>query len=170
MEHTNEFLRGMFSAYMGCEVEYKMVTFQNIGLSFKGLFFDSRHLGGGIAEKPFKHCKPILTPISKISDEDAVEVAKIIYGDEFYKYTWEMSRHNSPNFVCLNNIDDDDYSIIFTVGKDYKHSICIEAFMPNNQHTTMFYVVDYLRSKKYDCGYLHISSLIEAGLAVKAPR
>jgi hypothetical protein len=31
-------------------------------------------------------------------------------------------------------------------------------------------IIDYLRKKKYDCGYLHINFLIEAGLAVKATK
>jgi hypothetical protein len=114
----------------------------------------------------FDQCQLILTPLSAISDEDALEVARIIYNKEFPTSAWKLNRNNYPDFVAFENKDDDDYSIFFSSATEDPRDPCIEAFMPNNQHTTMFVVADYLRSKNYDLGHLEIKSLIEAGVAV----
>jgi hypothetical protein len=148
MEYTNEFLMGMFAAYMGCEVQSKTSgkTYKTIGIRYKESCFiictgytaskDELHLYP-------KNLMPILTPLSEISDDDAVEVAKICNGNETEK-----------QFIL-------DFSI---VKKGYQIGAPQKGILFTRE------VVDYLRSKKYDCGYLHISSLIEAGLAVKATK
>jgi hypothetical protein len=157
MEYTNEFLMGMFAAYMGCEVQSKISgkTYKTIGIRYKESCFiictgytaskDELHLYP-------KNLIPILTPLSEISDDDAVEVAKIM----------KIPQHERAKlFGC----DENNY---YTIGRHIRKEI-IETCLVD-----VFYlqgaVIDYLRSKKYDCGYLHISSLITAGLAVKATK
>lgn len=88
-------------------------------------------------------CQLILFPLSKISDEDAVEVAKIMgvidsdCGVDDYEY-W-------GNYVKKSYINE---------GKQHR------SFIVSVE------VIDYLRSRSYDCGHGDIKSLIEAGMAV----
>lgn len=104
-----------------------------------------------IDTKYLADCRLILTPISAISDEDAVVVAKII------------NAHH-PHSECLKF----DYSLV-------KLGYQVEA----NYSSSLFNydVTDYLRSDKrpdgtpkpvYDLGYMGIRSLIDAGIAISS--
>jgi hypothetical protein len=152
MEHTNEFLQGMFAAYMGCEVMLDNGQVKKI----EGVGRGRVDLPSGISSmnltRKFTDVKPILTPLSEITYEDAVEVAKIM----------KIPQHERAKlFGC----DENNY---YTIGRHIRKEI-IETCSDDG-----FYlqgaVIDYLRSKKYDCGYLNINFLIEAGLAVKATK
>jgi len=83
----------------------------------------------------YEHCQLILTPLSKISDEHAVEVCKLLYNNP--------SLHNAERG-----------RIVATTG---------------DWHSTRkgVAIIDYLRSKGYDCGHGNIPSLISAGIAVE---
>ena len=113
----------------------------------------------------------LLTPLSKISDEDAVEVAKILIPQCFLntKKGWQVSRNytttgypyikiHHPKKVysvqidcTLVNFDIDDMEDRVTASCDAKPVA----------------LTDYLRSKGYDCGHGSIPSLIAAGVAVE---
>lgn len=87
----------------------------------------------------------ILTPISELSHEDATELAKILGWD--YNNEPDSDAHYDLEGLrddIANNGDD-----VFDVG-----------------FTKCQIVLDYLRSKGYDCGYGEIPSLIEAGIAI----
>lgn len=83
------------------------------------------------------NCRLILTPLSAISDEDAVEVAKMV---------------NALDIV--SNLE-----YMTKVGK---------AYIKRNITTFPFFIIDYLRSRNYDLGYMHIRSLIDAGIAISS--
>jgi hypothetical protein len=152
MEHTNEFLQGMFAAYMGCEVlntdEGKNLKMIGLSGSFISVYeppYPFCESESDEYEWMYSECRLILTPLSEISNDDAVEVAKI------FKY--QVSEHDKLKFLGLELVD----SLV-------KYEL--DGFMLRD----ILAIIDYLRSKHYDCGYLQISSLIEAGLAVKATK
>jgi hypothetical protein len=162
MEHTKEFLIGMFAAYMGCEVEYKDVDGKKIvakltGVSVsEGLETTYKRKRGNVSGDylSFKpngnhntdalHTKPILTPLSKITDDDAVEVAKIA-----------QCRYQAIESIIIAGRE------LVTIYINRQTNVSALSWCQ---------IIDFLRSKHYDCGYLHISSLIKAGLAVKATK
>lgn len=78
MEHTTQFLKGMFTAYMGCEVKSKLSgrLYSTVGISFDGNCLIQCRINDLVHLYP-KDLQPILAPLSEITDEDAVEVARI---------------------------------------------------------------------------------------------
>jgi hypothetical protein len=82
MEHTTQFLQGMFAAYIGCEVMLDNGQVKKI----EGVGRGRVDLPSGISSmnltRKFTEVKPILTPLSEITDEDVVEVAKIMLKKE----------------------------------------------------------------------------------------
>lgn len=166
MAHTNEFLRGMFAAYMGCEVQYldinnkKIVatltgvsvndgletTYKRRRKSITGDYVSGDYLSfkpNGNHNTDALHCKPILTPLSEITDEDAVEVAKMYYDKDIHHTI------GSGKNLIMHIIHPDVSNILV-----YSYSL--------------IYILDYLRSRHYDCGYMHIPSLIAADLAISS--
>lgn len=119
-----------------------------------------------------RDCKLILKPLSSISDEDAIEVAKILLPNYFANMQkgWLVSRDyavtgypyikvHHPKKVSsvqidpkLVNFDIDGMEDRETGSHDMKPAATI----------------DYLRSKSYDCGYGSIPSLITAQIAISA--
>lgn len=148
MEHTNEFLQGMFAAYMGCEVvnidDGKHLKMIGVSGSFISVYeppYPFCESEGDEYEWMYSECKPILTPLSEITDVDAVEVANI------FKYQ-------------VNEIDK-----LIILGKELIEALTryeLDGF----QLSDVLAIMDFLRSKHYDCGYMHIPSLITAGLAI----
>jgi len=93
---------------------------------------------------PIEEYQLILKPLSSISDEDAIEVAKIHFGSSF------------PEKVLPN-----DYSFVISVGKRLSNNI-------NNtliNGLTWLEITDYLRSKSYLLPYMGID-LLSAGIAI----
>jgi len=164
MTHTNEFLRGMFAAYMGCEVMYTNISDYSKRIKLFG-FYDTLLICGvyqtqvhnsnyNLETVDITRCKPILTPLSEVKDDDAVEVGRTVSG-------------NNPEF------DDTQNAVI---GKMVAFALAYGAGVdfPINY---VLHCIDYLRSPfrqdgtpkpVYDCGYMHIPSLITAGLAISS--
>jgi len=90
---------------------------------------------GSCGDYTITECQLILTPLDKISDEDAVEVCKFLYSNP--------ALHNPERGKS-----------VATVGDWHSTRKGVE-------------VIDYLRSKGYDCGHGSIPSLIAAGVAVE---
>jgi hypothetical protein len=142
MEYTNEFLQRMYAAYMGCEVITNegistVHSISRIGCHTHSDVRHSRHYA-------FDEMKPILTPLSEISDDDAIEVAKIA-----------QCRYQAIESIIIAGRE------LVTIYINRQTNVSALSWCQ---------IIDFLRSKHYDCGYLHISSLIEAGLAVKATK
>ena len=135
---------GMFAAYIGCECE---ITEAQDGITAKtkakisGVVSERVHFAGAGLFVHFSKLKPILTPLSEITDEDAVEVAKIA-----------RCRYKSIESIIV-------------AGREL-----VTIYLDRSSNVSAIYwvnIIDYLRSKHYDCGYMHIPSLITAGLAIK---
>lgn len=145
MTHTNEFLRGMFAAYMGCECEITE-TQDNITTKTKakslGVLSERLHFAGVGLFVHFSKLKPILTPLSEITDEDAVEVAKICE----HSHTIDAGKRIVSNIMYYSPIN--HLHIV-----DYLRSP---------------YRLDGIPKPVYDLGYMHIPSLIAADLAISS--
>jgi hypothetical protein len=188
MEHTNEFLMGMFAAYMGCEVkDTRQNRIGNVNSINKTRVW-YEYMNNNVVKSPIQNfafygeIKPILTPLSEITDEDAVEVAKIMLKKEDNWIPVRIERNEAYIEVVTKEepdildeeatitmlvrfwIQDNKIAWVWEYQRDNKVGID-DRRVPNIQH-----IIDYLRKKKYDCGYLHISSLIKAGLAVKSTK
>lgn len=142
MEHTTQFLKGMFTAYMGCEVKSKLSgrLYSTVGISFDGNCLIQCRINDLVHLYP-KDLQPILAPLSEITDEDAVEVARIA-----------RCRYQSIESIIV-------------AGKEL-----VTIYLYRSSNVSAIYwvnIIDYLRSKHYDLGYMHIASLITAGLAIK---
>lgn len=166
MNYTNEFLARVYGAYMGCDVEYQGrdgrpdkyfidTTKDDYNFQFRLSGFKGQDVFGDIilntgelisdeAEADVKDCKLLLTLLSEITDEDAIEVASRQYDD--------AARFDRDYLVYEGRL-------IVNEGTGEYHK----------QHLLHCYkdMVDYLRSKGYDCGYGEIPSLIDAGIAIK---
>jgi len=148
MEHTNEFLMGIFAAYMGCEVmntdDGKHLKMIGVSGSFISVYeppYPFCESEGDEYEWMYSECKPILTPLDEITDEDAVEVAKIA-----------RCRYQSIESIIAAGKE------LVTIYLDRSSNVSAISWVN---------IIDYLRFKKYDCGYMHLPSLITADLAIK---
>ena len=90
-----------------------------------------------------KDCKLILISLDNISDEDCLNVAKIAYKAKFEQSVY------------------DGKIIIF----DIKNNRPVKNLRIHS--TTLIAIIDYLRSRSYDCGCGTIRSLIDAGIAIE---
>lgn len=82
-ELTNEQIARIFAMYLGCELKYEdnshTTTLESVSTS--GLLGDENRDESGEGWYDASDCKLLLTPLSAISDEDAIEAAKIIRGE-----------------------------------------------------------------------------------------
>lgn len=92
--------------------------------------------------------KLILTPLDKISDDDAVDVAKILDYPQN-----EINDSQVLTDTIVEHLED-----VFN-----GNSATYSDYVSGN---TFIVLIDYLRSKSYDCGHGSIPNLIAAGVAV----
>lgn len=115
------------------------------------------------------NCQLILTPLSEISDEDAKHILSIVYEVNYKSFGMDVPFHSVKK---LNT------SLRIYLNKDLKTGIEMHYLSPASiwqfggsmspcTGDEAVQIVDYLRSRGYDCGYGHIKSLINSGLAVK---
>ena len=143
-EITNEFRAACFAAYWGANtisapygaqpkrmLQGKISATNTIFIDIKYPEWQSQH------PIILSDCKLILTPLSEISDEDAIEVAKM-----------NFHGHTEYPQIDLGRA---------LVRKLNKHIYCENPIQ----------IIDFLRSRSYDCGFRHIPSLIDAGIAIK---
>lgn len=93
---------------------------------------------------PYDQCRLILTPLSHITDEDEIQVGRI-------------ARPEIKDVHHLRNIGTNIIADIIN-----GHSL-LEIGFVSIQH-----IIDYLRSRNYDLGYMGIRSLIDAGIAISS--
>lgn len=124
-------------------------------------------------------CQLILTPLSKITDEHAIEVALICKRDYHrhfvvsdIKSQYSETTEKGYNILWITF---DSLSTNIAGHSDInKHKIGISSWgsvshyfdgelSPVNMSRE---IIDYLRSKSYDCGHGSIPSLIAAGIAI----
>jgi hypothetical protein len=162
------------AAYWGCEIHTKGETYKMHGMP---ALFGEIHLSfapRGNEALEVEQCQLVLTPLSAISDEDAIEVAKIIDANNLCgsgKISYEFKRVQAFNYDKGENEPVPTVQRLNTKGDSI--GLLIVDF--SAQHMEERKVIDYLRSSVrpdgtpkpiYDCGYLDIPSLIESGIAV----
>lgn len=161
MAHSNEFLAIVFSAYWGAEVFYNGTAREVFGVNANGLSLFTETDEFEYAE--CGNCQLLLTPLSDISDEDAIEVAKI--EDKNIKYRHRGKAIEITNYFFIkSNLED---KVFIGIDRFYKEYYFGYSPLPLSASLYTVEQTDYLRSKSYDCGYAEIPSLITAGIAVK---
>jgi len=182
-------LSAMFAAYKGASVlpitnsgtEEKVFAIHGV-VEWADCYslWDSSETGW---RSTFRSFKLLLTPLSKISDADAIEVAKLAtnrklphYGvDEFYIT-------KNENSISIVFVDDQDIIINIDFGGDvlvYNDGLPLGEPFIEKRHSNQSAIIDYFRSATrldgtvkpvYDLGYMNIKSLIEAGYAIDATK
>ena len=137
---TNEIKAKILFQYIGADCEYKWDREPDILLLGKltlkileSMYYD---------DKIITHCCVKLKPLSQISDEDAIEVAKYRYKD--------------PKYMTFLNIGKSIIRDYLNRGlADNNGMFCLELFE-----------IDYLRSKGYALSYLYysIDDLVKLGV------
>lgn len=159
---TEQQWQGMFAAYWGSNCQYRFIFQDKIKyeLQREVNYLCLKRMKGDSLYSDFKL---LLTPLSAITNEDAIEVAKILSKDRF---------NTNPSYIpVIERKQDRIY--IWTGG----YGVCVImhtreinwGIVPDKitaSISSLLEAYDYLRSKGYDCGYLHIPSLIAAGYAV----
>ncbi len=148
-------------AYLGCQFRYsgsigKIRTMGGVARTLNLIDYDTQetfHTG---------RCQLILTPLSEITDEDAIDVAKLLC-NAYYGIT--------ANQTQIEKVK--DRVKVFTGGRgvcSIWNNGAIGWFNSENEQTEsplqLREAYDFLRSRSYDCGYGKISSLIAAGIAI----
>lgn len=121
----------------------KYLWYSKSDFAFSAMSVVGKTVTIGGMQVSLEYCQLMLTPISEMSDEHAIEVAKIFDPELLPE---EMARVGR----------------FFANRKDY----CFGDMDYNRTQQ----IIDYLRSVGYDCGYGSIPSLIEAGIAIKAEK
>ena len=137
-------LLNIFSAYSTSLVKATEFTARQIGISFETKELVLRATGGVITDAfihPIKKAKLILTPISKMTEADGAEIAKMFDGTKTVV--------DSDSFIQI--VDKDGMVPFYWIAGG---SIPIK-------------LTDKLRELGYDCGYGEIKSLIKAGIAIE---
>lgn len=130
------------AAYFGCQVTDGYFTGTMIEIRNDTVTLQKNGATAGLS---ISECQLILTPPSKITDKDAIDVARIYFGESFLAETNGLEL----KFLLRNGKK---------LSQNIKYNFLVGC--------TWIQLTDYLRSKYYDCGYGSISSLIEAGIAV----
>lgn len=141
MTHNNEFLVRCFAAYWGASIELDHYPEGRTTLTHRvALMYKNEYLFG-------RNPQLLLSPLSEISDEDAIEVMRLL------GYT-ENSMDETSRDMLYEHLE----NIFSENDGNYADPVSGNTFTQ---------IIDYLRSKSYDCGYTHIPSLIKAGIAKK---
>lgn len=142
------------AAYPNVLIKTKEFISRQVGLGYENDLLVLRATGGVIADafiSPVSDCQLILFPLSEISDEDAIEVAKIV----------NVSQRNAQQFI---GCDKNNYA---SIGKYLVSELHTNFYDFIVRPFVIIQVYDYLRSRSFDMGFGSIPSLITAGLAVK---
>lgn len=153
-EISNELRARVFALHLGCGYTYEneFGRYKNV-VDWKLL--QKIQTGYGIDPQL------LLTPLSEISDADAIEVAKIVMPVASGDYLFVVMRMDDKVIVRFNeNVD----VAIFYDGNIVIASVHDEEYMPAFNIPN---AVDLLRSKEYALPAYGIPDLFEAGIAVR---
>lgn len=121
-------------AYIGAQVEWTNKKWDIYSYGKDGVQINALVV-------PYDQCRLILTPLSAISDEDAVGLAEIFGYDPVGKIVKCVMRYNQ-------------------IELHFEHVVYRIAITQP--------IIDYLRLRNYDLGYMGIRSLIDAGIAISS--
>ncbi len=159
-ELTNQERAKIFGMYLGCEY----IADDEYAKKVHGVTIDALLAG---RNKPNR--KLLLTPLEKITDEDAIEVGKIFNSE----YEWKVtSRDNSAiTTECHDYIIvlwyDDSSLIDFLEKYEGEENIKAHGGVTGAMSSyNIIEIIDYLRSKGYALPYKGID-LFKAGIAIE---
>jgi hypothetical protein len=157
MEITDEIKAKVFAQYIGQKVKLPDFTIEK----FNGVFYDKENWWFSFTHEAkynllIKYCMPILKPISDITDEDAIGVAKM------FGVTKKIKRHKSKNCYIMVHRGYDSISFIEN-DVTYEDGVSVEGDVSRRLD-----VYQYLQSKGYDLPQylLGNKTLHECGLAI----
>lgn len=154
-----------FHFYYGCECEFvlteskKVLIQELLGIALDYYFLDVYKKKNPI----YDSIKPILRPLSSMTEEEAIYLANLIQydGDSFI---WKVRLKDELQIV-IDGVRNSDYRTV-TIAYDWKFSVCDtdeygNGYSGENPHET----TRYLLSKSFD-----LFGLIESGLAIESPQ
>lgn len=156
---TNEEIAKVFAMYIGCDMDNNGMKLRLTGVNMPTNTYKCLAMCYDL-QRNIENCKLLITPLSAITDEHAVEVAKIICDRQYIDIenlstSWERTIKNDSNIfrICF-----DAYQITrFPHDKPRKHIIHITTWGTVNHYienelgncTKAHYVFQYLISKGY---------------------
>lgn len=170
MQITNELRSRIYGAYRPkttMSTEFKK-ELEVVSINAMEVVVVRHPADGSMFGIPIEKCSFPLAPLSDITDEHAIEVAKMAM------WHWS-SEYNCSDETIADNVEHNEFGIHIDVS-----ARCFEGYV--SIHDGCFFVsecdtgletpvlnqsiiIDYLR-QWYDLGFLHIPSLIAAGIAV----
>lgn len=167
MTHTSEFLSSVFGAYIGCEIDfythdkhYHAVLFgayRSIAFKMEERVFVYIKTDGDACEGkgPLEKCKLILTPLSDITDEHAIEIGKMVNSLLF-----EDEKALSMGRFILN--------MQFDISIDYVPLLSSDLYIYGEKikAKSQCRIIDFLRSKGYHIPYMGVD-LFQEGIAIQ---
>lgn len=151
------------AAYMPCKITDKYangVHYDMVGVSEYEGNLQVKMPSGDTDWWNIDMCQLLLTPLSSITDEDAIEVAKIDLGALNGFEVIKVKRYNTSIEIDYRWISDNES---LNLKDGYSYSGWGMGFKPQTYSPQ---ITDYLRSKSYDCGYGSIPSLLTAAIAI----
>ena len=139
-------LPAIFAAYCGAEILFEGKTYKHDSISFELPMIELIAVRDIYNRRWVKleQCKLRLIPLSKISDADAIELVAFA--------GWDAEMRGKVLKCEFDKIVHNTIRVEFEMHQ-YRIPITIE-------------VIDFLRSKGYNCGYGNLVSLIDARIAV----
>lgn len=183
MTHSEDFIKRMFAAYIGCPVSFgeEGRNLYLVGVTATNCMLHYEQDGWMYPRlESHSNCKLILTPLSRISGKDRISAAKII--------TKGYLRHFKDGEITFKDVDGSKRVGVFRNGVldnivhiqndgigyyEPEHSIGSTMGDLSVQRRTYYTpnaleAYDILRKLKYDVGFESTPSLIEAGLAISS--
>lgn len=143
-EITKQEQKKIFSTYLGCDIQInKHPEFKGpikdvlTGIVDTASFGILLNMKDSIYKYSMDDCQLLLTPLAEITDEHAIEVAKIA------RYGGNITPNIGRQLVT-----------------EYMYKVS------NVRAAEWISVIDFLRENGYDCGYGPITSLIDVGIAL----
>ncbi len=174
---SNELTPQIAGAYYGCRVETapyggqpnrkligEMIGITSYGISLKYPEWQSTD------SQPFANCKLLLRPLSAITDDDCAFIYETIIGSTIGENRFSIQRQQGKSITVetVYNIDNaPDKRTYVYIPDSLEIYYTQEGRIEYPDGVRMQEIIDYLRSKGYDCGRGSIPSLISAGIAVE---
>lgn len=154
MQLTNQEIAKVFAMYLGCDVKVNAAHFtaNNNSKNIKGKTILSPSIIADCHERTFQYSdfKLLLTPLSKIADEDAVHVAKMIgasYRNDNDDVNWNayFTKKSFVNYLISNLKNDEDmyyakgiiYVYQYLISRSYDVQLWLGIDHPANGKTAI---------------------------------
>lgn len=151
-----------FGMHIGCKAIAKQAQGQPeflgnmVGCSFGGVMFENKIAAIG-------RCKLILRPLSGITDQEAIECARI-YDPNL---DWKLNKRNQYFVQVVDNESGELFTIWFP--KDDSSIITLIDIDENSCSFNQFFCVDYLRSRNFCLPFMGLDPAQEGWAILEPP-